>query len=346
MPTIFDLVKSQEVVSYWNEVTIGRPPFLGEELLTATKQLDDTVRFIKGSSGAPVQLKLSAYDAKAVPRERIGFSTVLSDMPFFKESMYVDEKLQKELNRVLATGNQAYIDSVMNRIFKDSTRLLEAARVTREIMVWQALTTGAISLASNGQSYTLDYGVVSGHKPTVTKSWSDTTADIIGDVRTYADTCEDDTGVRPSRLVVSRATFNKITANDKIKKTVFSAANVDAYLSEAKAKEFFLMELGVDIAVYDKRYQNAAGSAVKFVPDDMAILLPAEKLGEMTFGETPEECNLMAGIEADVTIADLGVAVTAIKIADPVTVETKVSQVCAPSLPNIDKVMMIDITTA
>lgn len=345
MATIFDLVKSPELVAYWVETQTGKPPFLGEELLTSTKQLDDTVRFIKGSSGAAVQLKLSAYDAKAVPRERLTFSTVMSDMPFFKESMYVNEKLQKELNRVLATGNQAYIDSVMNRIFKDNVKLIEAARVSREIMVWQALTTGAISLASNGQAYTLDYGVDSSHKPTVSKSWSDTTSDIIGDIRTYADTCEDDTGVRPSRLVVSRATFNKITANDKIKKTVFAATNVDAYLSEVKAREFFSLELGVDIAIYDKRYQNAAGSAVKFIPDDMAILLPADTLGEMTFAETPEESNLMAGIEADVTIVDTGVAVTVTKIADPVTAETKVSQTCAPSLPHIDKVMMIDIST-
>lgn len=341
--TIFDLIKSQETIAYWNEVKTGLPPFLGEELVGIMKQRSTAIKFIKGAAGAPTQLKQSAYDAKAVPRGRIGFETVLSEMPFFKESLYVDEQLQRELNEVLATGNQAYIDSVMQRVMNDSTNLLQGARLTREIMLWQALTTGAISMESNGQFYTVDYGVPDEHKVTVGTSWSDDTADIVGDVNTYQDTVEDNTGVRPTRMVVSRPTFNNITKNQLIKQSVFSAGNIDAYLGENRAKEFFMAELGVDVVVYDKRYNNGNNQSTKFVPDDMAILLPVMPLGDMVFAETPEESNLYAGIAGDVSITDTGVAVTAMAVLDPVTVETKVSQVCMPSLPQIDKVMMIDV---
>ncbi len=344
--TIFDLIKSQETAAYWTETSTNLPPFLGEELVDTTKQLSTDIKFIKGASKAPVMLKQSAYDAKAVPRGRIGFETLSYGMPFFKESMYVDEQLQRELNQVLATGNQPYIDSVMQRIMDDNTTLLNGARVTREIMLWQALTTGAISLTSNGQNYSVDYEVPSDHKSTVTKSWSDDAADIIGDIRTCLDKIEDDTGVRPTRMVISRPTLNSIMKNTLIKKTVFVAANVDAYLSEARLKSFILEELDVSVAVYDKRYMNSSGTNVKFVPDDMAIFIPNMKLGTMTFAPTPEEDAMSAGIGGDVSIVDTGVAVTTIKVLDPVTIETKVSQVVMPSLPHIDKVFMLDIVAA
>lgn len=344
MKTIFDLIVSQATVAYWNEISTGLPPYLGEELLGVTKQKSTTIKFIKGANNVPTMLKQSAYDAKAVPRGRIGFETMMHEMPFFKESKAIDEHLQKELNEVLATNNQAYIDAVMNRIMNDKVELLKSARLTREVMVWQALTTGAISLSSNGQLYDADYGVPANHKMEVTVSWSDENAKIISDIRKAQDIIEDDTGVRPSRMVATRPTFNNITKNLEIKKTIFVAANIDAYLSDVKAKDFLMSELGVDVVIYDNRYQNSANKSVKFIPDDMAILLPPMLLGEMVFAETPEESNMYAGISGDVTITDTGVAVTAMAISDPVTVETKVSQVCMPSLPQIDKVMMIDVS--
>lgn len=344
---IFDMVTPEATVAYWTEFQTGEPPFLGEELVGTIRQKSTTLKSIKGATHSPVQLKQSAYDAKAVPRGRIGFETVQFEMPFFKESMYVDEMLQRELNEVLATGNQAYIDSVMTRIMNDNMTLLKSARLTREIMLWMALTTGVISMTSNGQNYTADYGVPSEHKFEVAKSWSDPTADIINDIINYQDIIESGSGgVRPTRLIVTRPSFNKITKNQNIKKTVFSAGSVDAYLSAAKTKEFLMAELGVDLVVYERGYRTSAGTYTKFIPDDMAILLPPMLLGDIVFAETPEESNLNARTQMNVAITDTAVAVTTMTVADPVTVETKVSQVCMPSLPQIDKVGMIDIEKA
>ena len=54
------------------------------------------------------------------PRNRIGFDKMEAEMPFFKESMTISERLRQELNMVLQTGNQTYIDAIMNRIFNDT----------------------------------------------------------------------------------------------------------------------------------------------------------------------------------------------------------------------------------
>ena len=86
MPSIFELVTSQSIVAYWEELAQDREPYLGDELFPARKKLGLKLDWIKGSNGLPVVLKPSAFDAAAVPRERIGFDKLTSQMPFFKES--------------------------------------------------------------------------------------------------------------------------------------------------------------------------------------------------------------------------------------------------------------------
>ena len=206
MPSIFELVTSQSIVAYWEELAQDREPYLGDELFPARKKLGLKLDWIKGSNGLPVVLKPSAFDAPAVPRERIGFDKLTSQMPFFKESTYIDEELRQELNMVLETGNQAYIDSVMNRVFNDETHLLEGAAAQRERIRMQALTTGMVAIAANGQSYNYDYGMPGSHKVTAETSWSNPNANIVDDIRTWMDLIEDDTGVRPTRSVLSRKT--------------------------------------------------------------------------------------------------------------------------------------------
>ena len=193
MPTIFDFVNANEMVSYWETLTKDRPPYLGETLFPAQKKLGLDLKWIKGSAGLPVVLKPSAFDAGAVPRPRIGFDRLTAEMPFFKESLYIDEELRQQLNMVMETGNQAYIDSVMNKIFDDETRLLRGARASRERMRMMALTTGIISMAANGQSFTFDYGVT--HKGNAAVSWSDHAAsDPIEDIRVAKEKIQDETG--------------------------------------------------------------------------------------------------------------------------------------------------------
>ena len=104
--SIFDLIKAPELTSYWEEHTKDMPPYLGEELFPADKKLGLKLDWIKGANGLPVVLKPSAFDVGAVPRPRIGFEKLSTQMPFFKESTYIDEELRQELNMVLETGNR------------------------------------------------------------------------------------------------------------------------------------------------------------------------------------------------------------------------------------------------
>ena len=343
--SIFDLIKAPELTSYWEEHTQDMPPYLGEELFPADKKLGLKLDWIKGANGLPVVLKPSAFDVGAVPRPRIGFEKLSTQMPFFKESTYVDEELRQELNMVMETGNQAYIDAVVRRVFADEVHLLEGARARREEMRMMALTTGAIAITANGQAYNYDYGMPEEHKVSAGTSWADlVNSDPIEELRTWMDTVEDDTGIRPTRGVCTRQTWGYLRRNENIIKSLFVLSNGQVgAISDARLTQYLLDELGLELVIYGKRYKNDAGTATQFVPDDTIVLFPSGNLGTTWFGTTPEESDLMGGKAANVSITDVGVAVTTIQKADPVNVETKVTMICLPSFEAADSVLIADV---
>lgn len=347
MPSIFDFVTAPELAAYWETFTKDREPYLGETLWVNQQKLGLDLKWIKGSAGLPVVLKPSAFDVEAVPRPRLGFDRLSAEMPFFKESTYIDEELRQQLNMVIETGNQAYIDTVLNRVFNDEMRLLEGARARREMMRMMALTTGSIAITANGQAYSYDYGVPTDHKATVTTSWSNTaTADVLADIRTWQDKIEADTGVKPTRAVCNSKTWGYIKNNKNISKAVYVLANGDTLVSDNKVKALLMDELGLEVVVNSKLYTSDSGASTKYVPDDTFVLFPSGNLGNTWFGTTPEQSDLLSSNVANVSITDTGVAVTTIKKADPVNVETKVSMICLPSFETADQVFIADVSAS
>ena len=341
--TIFDLVQAQEITAYWEELVQDEAPYPTEELFPDDKKRGLKLSWLKGSRGLPVVLKTSAFDVHAIPRPRIGFEKLSAEMPFFKESMYIDEELRQELNMVLETGNQAYIDSVMNRIFDDEMQLLRGARASRERMRMMALTTGVVSMANNGQAFTYDYQVPATHKTTVNTSWSSvSTADPIEDMRKAKELIADDTGAVITRAMCDGVTWRNIRNNVNIQKKIYVLSNGVGSISDDRLRQYILDEVGITVVVNDKRYKDEAGQELKFMPTNTFVMFPDGALGKTWFGTTPEESDLMASNVANVSITDTGVAVTTIQKADPVNVETKVTQICLPSFEEADKVYILD----
>nr|DAY87046.1 MAG TPA: Major capsid protein [Caudoviricetes sp.] len=316
---------------------------MGEELFPDDKKLGLDLKWLKGSNGLPVVLKASAFDVAAIPRPRISFEKLSAQMPFFKESKYIDEELRQELNKVIESNNQAYIDAVVNRIFNDEMDLLEGAAAQRERMRMMALTTGTIVMEGNGQVYEYDYQMPANHKTTVTKSWSDPTATIMEDIRKGIQQIVDDTGVTPERAICSSKVFGYFHINNEIKASIMVLTDGAGFISDAKIKQYIADELGLQIVVNDKRYKDETGTAQRYVADDVFVMFPSGQLGTTWFGTTPEESDLMAGSVANVTTTDTGVAVTTIQKADPVTVETKVTMICLPDFPAADQVYILDV---
>lgn len=344
MASIFELVTATELAAYWNTGAQNRVPYLGQELWDDQQKLGLGLKWIKGAMGLPVVLAPSAYDVKAKNRQRIGFDKLTSEIPFFKESTSIDESLRQELNMVIETGNQVYIDAVLNRVFADEMYLLEGAAAQRERMRMMALTTGAIAISANGQDYNIDYLVPAEHKDTVSVSWSNPASDIMGDIRTWQDKIQDDTGVRPSRAVCSRKTWGYFKLNTAIKNSIFVLSNGQAVISDNRLISYLSEELGLEVVVYTKSYKDEAGNKQAYVADDIFVMFPEGKLGTGWFGTTPEQSDLMSGTAANVVIVDTGVAITTMKNDDPVTVTTKVTMAYLPSFEAADQIFIADLT--
>ena len=341
MATIYELVTSQDVVSYWTEKNSNAQPLLGETLFPIRKRLGSKLEWVKGAKNQPVGLRLSSYDAKAIRRDRKGIEKYDTEMPFFKESKYVDEKMRQDLNNMIASGNQNVIDQILVNIYDDEAELIDASAISLERMRMEALTTGTITLSSNGQSYSYDYGVPAKQKKTVSKSWSNPSADIIGDITEYVEYMKTQ-GVNITRAVCNSSVAKYFRNNTAIKNAVYVFANGNVSVTSARAIDYIYNETGVKVFVYDNVYVGEDGTASKYVPDDTFVMFPDGDLGLTNLGTTPEESDLMNNLNADVAIVNEGVAVTTSQIVDPVNVETKVSMVALPSFEKADQVMIID----
>jgi len=341
MNSIFDLVTAKNIAEFWLEKNLNQQPSLGETLFPSQKEIGVKLEWIKGAHNQPVGLRLSAYDSKSIRRDRKGFEKYETEMPFFKESMYIDEELRKNLNTMLQTNNEQLVNSILTKIFADEIELINASRITLERMRMEALTTGAITLASNGQAYSYDYGVDASQKKSVSIPWSNPDADVLGDIISYVEE------MKAKGIVITRAVCNSTVAkyfrtNTAIKNAVYVFANGTVNVTTARALEYIYNETGVSFYVYDNVYVNEEGNAVKYVANDTVVFLPEGTLGKTHFGVTPEESDLMNSLAAEVSIVDNAIAVTTHKEHDPVTVETKVSMVALPSFERANEIVIVD----
>jgi hypothetical protein len=342
--SIFDLIMATEIVAYWEELRQDEAPYPTEELFPVDKKLGLNLSWIKGSRGLPVVLKTSAFDAAAIPRPRIGFEKLETEMPYFKESKYVDEEMRQQLNMVLETGNQAYINTIMTRIFDDEMSLLRGARASRERMRMMALTTGVIVMANNGQQFEYDYGIPDANKVDASVAWSDEdNSDPIEDIRQLKEDIYARTGVVVSRAMCDNTTWKHIRNNAKIKNQIYAIRPIVGALTNQMVRDFISDQLdGFTVAVNEMRYSDENNQTQKFMPENTFVVFPAGNLGKTWFGTTPAESDLMSGAAANVAITDTGVAVVTTKKVDPVNVETIVSMICLPSMEQADHIGIID----
>ena len=341
MASIYDLVTARNVRDYWTELNQNEQPYLGETLFPIQKQLGTEIEWIKGANNQPVGIKLSSYDAKSIRRDMQGITKYKTEMPFFKESIYVDEKLRQQLNNFIDANKPEIVDRILGKIFDRLTNLIKSTDVTLERMRMEILTTGTLTLSSNGQSYQYDYEVPAGNKVTVPKSWSDPDADIIGDINGYILMMKAK-GVRITRAICNTTVIRGMLKNTAMKNAIYVFAGGTVNLTEENVKSYITAQTGIRFAVYDNVWVDEAGQAHKYVPDGTVVLIPDGTLGNTYLGTTPEESDLINNLNAEVSIVNEGVAVTTSQMVDPVNVDTKVSMVALPSFEEADKIVIVD----
>lgn len=346
MPTIYDLVTAENIATYYENKPSNKIPYLGATLFPAKKQLGLNLKWIKGANGLPVALTPSAFDTKATLRDRIGFSDIQTEMPFFREAMQIGEQDRQQLNQLLASNMDAAYKTIVNNIYDDVTTLVKGAEVQPERMIMQLLSAGKIRIQANRQDLDYNYGMKDDHKETLTggAEWSKPDSAPIQDILSWMDKVEDNTGVRPTNAVMTRKTFSYLLEHPSIRLDMNPLGGQHVIMTEPMLKQYLSAKIGLSIAVYNKKYTAEDGTLHSFYPDDQFTLIPDGNLGNTYFGTTPEESDLMTGgTDASVRIVNTGVAITTIKEPHPVNVSTVVSMITLPSFEQIDNIFIAKV---
>ena len=335
---ITDVYNSKAVAIVQTQVASNAIPYLGEGLFPTRKKMGLDLKWIRTSKGLPVSLSPSAFDTVSTIRSREGFKMDETEMAYFKESMLVKERDRQDMMQV-QDSSSPYAREILSHIFDDANTLIEGAKVVPERMRMSLLANANNSYSTN------NFTDVGGAQ--ATNYWTDTTnSDPMADIANAQDAVEASTGVRPTNMLISKATMNLLKQNSKIKSAIL-AQNVSAniFMTDARVKELFANELGINIIVYTKLYKNEAGQARKFYPDGMATLIPDGALGNTWFGVTPEEATLMEDANYDCTVID-GVAITVTNSVDPVQTKTIASEIVLPSFERMDETYMLKVASS
>ena len=351
MNNVMDLVSAKALTTYWQETVSNRIPYLGESLFPAKKKMGLDLAWIKGYKGLPIALKPSHFDTKATVRDRIGVKKIETEMPFFREAMTIKERDRQELLRFRENDPQNLYSTIISDIFDDRAQLIEGALIQGERMRMQLLVTGGISIVANNVDYTYNYDVdgewtrnnykaLSG-----TSAWTDTEKSTpLEDLRAMQQKIVDLTGVKPTRAIMTQKTWNYLLNNKSIRIALNPLANGLNLVRDAELKSLLVSELGLNVALYDKKFMDENKVARNFYPDNYVTLLPSNTVGNTYYGTTPEEADLQsANFNGECSIVETGVAVTTINIPHPVNKETIVSEIVLPSFERMNEVATIKV---
>lgn len=350
--TIYDLIDSKAIALYWNEIYSNSIPYLGTALFPDRKKLGLKLEFLKGFRSLPIALMPSAFDTKPTLRGRIGVKDFSTKMPFFRESMKLNEEDRQQLLMFQESANNAYARQLMQIIFDDRANLVNGALVQSERMRMSLLVDGTIDISAPNKSgivvnYKYNYDPqgewVDSNTDTVATDWDDPDADIYGDISALKKDAQA-RGIMLTRAICTTKTWNYICKNNAIKKDMNPVGYQNIIISDADVRKYLVEKLGVNFVIYDKQYKDEAGADQQFYPDNYVTFMPVGTLGNTWYGTTPEEADLMSGNkDADVSIVNTGVAILNKKESLPVNIITSVSEIVLPSFERMGDVFVLKV---
>lgn len=344
MANIFELkINAKNIKTIWkaNEPKL----YVGEAFFPSTTQVGIDINLIKGKDDTPVALVSANWDTDVLYRDRVGFEQLSAEMPYFKEAYKVSEKLRQQ---ILQTKD-GYVEPLFNQVFKDITNLVESADVTAERLRMLLLCTGTISIQENGVDKQYDYGFnTSNQFKTEGTLWSASGAKPFGSFVAQLKNYKKLTGKNPKYAIMNTDVFDKLANDTEVLAYFRGLQTPNLYPNDDDIRAYIEQKTKVTIVIADGEYVKARDKSktkVPFYPQDRYTIVATEDLGETVYGTTPEEADLLGNSTNALSCEVLGngVAVTTWKEADPVCVNTKVSEVVLPSCPEIENIYIVKV---
>ena len=360
MDGISTYFNAQEIANYADEKRKAEEPSLWEILFPPESAPSLELKWIKSSRRKTMMLELSALDAHANRRGRLGAEKIIQEMPFFREMMAVGETDRQELIKIMdcMSNRENDLKSVLSPIYDDHGGLVLGAYANADIMAGMVLCNAKIQIATdNGQSADVDYDDAGGSwrasnftTLTGTATWTSAnkaTSDPMGDILTAIE-AQENQGYKVARIIMNSATFKAFCDSDSIHKSV---APLGGVVKKSDARELLSNETeGAEIIIYNKTYLDSAGNVVKVIPDNHVVLTGEGNLGRMYFGPTPEIFDKTHNKNQegrDIATSKLDgvdcVGVECYMQPHPLTMNTVVSLAALPSYPEMDSVAVLKV---
>lgn len=341
---IKDFINSQNIALYMKELPVEAT--VDKALFPNKKQLGTELEFAKGAKKKAVALRMSTFDvATKIRALSASLDVQKKEMPFFKEGVGINETKRRELINAATANNENLVKALTSQVFENYTSLIDGANIQTKRMRASLIQNGIINITTDDGDIIVDYGVPANHKTvlTGTAKWNDPSADIVGDVQDFQKAITDDNYTKPTTLLLTEKTFNNtFMVNTAI--TVHLHSNVNAtslILSQQDYINFCKERLGLSLVFLENTtyipYENA--DPQPYYTDGKITLMSGTTLGFTVYGTTPEEYDKTYGSgKLDTSIVQDAIAVTTMVKEDPITVDTKVSQIVIPSFERADEV--------
>lgn len=352
---ITDIFDSESVALNRIEVESNRIPFMGQAFFPNRKKVGLSIKWLKQNIGLNSMLNTSNFDALPIIRTREGFKMENTEMIFFRESMHVKEEDMMEIMRA-QSSNDPYVNAVLDSIYDDTNKLVDAADIAAEAMRMQLLaTTDGTPKISIGTSDNMihtynydpngDYASKHYMELTGTDTWDNpSTAKPLSDIREATKYLKS-LGVSPQYALMTSKTFDYLLENEQVMSALITVTGQPVtFLDNATLEDVFRRKTGLIPMLYDKMYIDYAGTEKTFYPDDSVTIIGNGQLGSTWYGTTPEERTLIGDPSVDVTVLDRGVAIAVkTEAGPPVKILTSVSQLVIPSYEGMNSTYVINV---
>ena len=327
---VLETITEEERLNFSQSFDVKRPGILGTIFPdTKTQYLKAEYYRLMAGQRLPEVAFVHALDTEAEIGSRPGFEKVLTEKLFIKRKNNQSERLQQAIENGVPDDN-----NLKKFVFDDAANLFEGVVARANVMKGQFLSTGIVKIKENHVDMSIDYGVTSDAKVTLT-DWSKPDADIMGDISKMVAIAEDN-GYVVNKALTSLKMINYMRNNTAMQTAVLGAAN-KRLLTKQELTNLLMQEYGITIDRCDEkyRYRKADGTLKtgRYFKEDVFTLYEANangSFGSGLWGVTPEELEYRQFIqEENRSFVTLSMWAT----QDPVAVWTKASGMFVPVAP-------------
>jgi hypothetical protein len=327
---VLETITEEERLNFSQSFDVKRPGILGTIFPdTKTQYLKAEYYRLMAGQRLPEVAFVHALDTEAEIGSRPGFEKVLTEKLFIKRKINQSERLQQAIENGVPDDN-----NLKKFVFDDAANLFEGVVARANVMKGQFLSTGIVKIKENHVDMSIDYGVTSDAKVTLT-DWSKPDTDIMGDISKMVAIAEDN-GYVVNKALTSLKMINYMRNNTAMQTAVLGAAN-KRLLTKQELTNLLMQEYGITIDRCDEkyRYRKADGTLKtgRYFKEDVFTLYEANangSFGSGLWGVTPEELEYRQFIqEENRSFVTLSMWAT----QDPVAVWTKASGMFVPVAP-------------